>query len=51
MCQENKEEEDPPALKLASMHQYEDNIKKSKERLITMTRNSTVNKDQQKNNN
>ena len=33
MCQEKKEEEDSPALKLASIHQYEDlktTLKKAK---------------------
>ena len=40
MCLEKKEEEDTPAMKIESMHWY-DNLKtavKSKERLITMAR-------------
>ena len=41
MCQEKKEEEDPPELNIVSMHRPEDNIKKNKERLITATRNNT----------
>ena len=46
MCQEKKGEVDSPALKIAWMRQYDDSKttkKKSKERLITMTRKSTDN--------
>ena len=41
---QEKKEEDLPALKIAYMHQYKDSkirLKKSKERLITVTRNNT----------
>ena len=41
MCQEKQEEEDLLALKIVWMYQYKDYIKKSKERLITKTSNSS----------
>ena len=45
MYQEKKEKEDSPALKISWMHQYDENyIKKSKERFIATTKNSTGNK-------
>ena len=44
MYQEKNKEEDSPALKIAWMHRYKDYIKKSKERLITATSNSTEKK-------
>ena len=43
MCQEKKKEEDSPALKIASIQRLKDYLKKSKERQITATRNSTEN--------
>ena len=42
MCQE-KEEESQPTWKIAWMHEYEDCIKKSKERLIKTASNNIKN--------
>ena len=43
MCQEKKEEEDLPTLKIPSIRCLEDDIKNSQEILITATGNETNN--------
>ena len=41
MCPEKKEDEESQSLKKAWMRRFEDCMKKSKERIITATKNST----------